>query len=159
MSPVYTFDRTALLKILLHAAKYPASSVNGILLADTKGTKSGAESVTVVDVIPVLHSFLTLAPVLETALIQVFSDLNSKSQLAAHCKLRNVTTLQIQSYAKQMGLQLIGYYHANERFDDTDLGPSARKIADKLYANNSLSCAVLVGLLACAHILCINDAV
>ena len=73
MSPVYTFDRTALLKILLHAAKYPASSVNGILLADSKGTKPGAESVTVVDVIPVLHSFLTLAPVLETALIQVLT--------------------------------------------------------------------------------------
>lgn len=70
MSQVYFLDRTALLKILLHAAKYPASSVNGILLADTKPAKSGDNSVAVVDAIPVLHSFLTLAPVLETALIQ-----------------------------------------------------------------------------------------
>lgn len=67
----YTFDRTALLKILLHAAKYPAASVNGILLADAKGSKAGSEAVTIVDAIPVLHSFVTLAPVLETALIQV----------------------------------------------------------------------------------------
>ena len=150
MSPVYTFDRTALLKILLHAAKYPASSVNGILLADTKKGKSAADSVTVVDAIPVLHSFLTLAPVLETALIQVFSGAKQKTT-PTYFKLAYVPSLQIQSFAKQKGLQLIGYYHANERFDDTELGPSARKIADKLYANNSLSCAVLVGLLACAH--------
>lgn len=57
--------------------------------------------------------------------------------------------LQIESYAKQKGLQLIGYYHANERFDDTELSSSARKIADKLYANNPLSCAVLVRLPRC----------
>lgn len=68
MSPVYTLDRTALLKVLLHSIKYPSASVNGILLADKK---SNNQAVTVVDTIPVLHSFLTLAPVLETALIQV----------------------------------------------------------------------------------------
>lgn len=54
--------------------------------------------------------------------------------------------MQIQAYAKQQGLQLIGYYHANERYDDIELGASARKVADKLHANNALACAVLVGL-------------
>ena len=67
-----------------------------------------------------------------------------------HCtQCSTLCMLQIESYAKQKGLQLIGYYHANERFDDTELSSSARKIADKLYANNPLSCAVLVRLPRC----------
>ena len=50
-------------------------------------------------------------------------------------------------YAKQQkDLQLVGYYHANERFNDTELGASARKVADKLYSDNSLACAILVRL-------------
>lgn len=68
MSPVYACDQTALLKILLHSAKYPAASVNGVLLGRVK---SDRKAVDVVDAIPLLHSFLTLAPALETALIQV----------------------------------------------------------------------------------------
>ena len=53
--------------------------------------------------------------------------------------------MQITSYAKQQqGLELVGYYHANERFNDTELGASGRKIADKLYSNNDLACALLV---------------
>ena len=68
MSAVYACDQTALLKILLHSAKYPAASVNGILLGKTNSNKLSVE---VVDAIPLLHSFLTLAPALETALVQV----------------------------------------------------------------------------------------
>jgi len=31
--------------------------------------------------------------------------------------------MQVSSYAKQQqDLELVGYYHANERFNDTDLG-------------------------------------
>lgn len=55
----------------------------------------------------------------------------------------------MSSYVQQKGLQLVGYYHANERFDDTELGSSARKVADKLHSHNSASCAVLVRL---AHV-------
>ena len=68
MSPAYTCDQNALLKILLHSAKYPAAAVNGVLLG--KGS-SDKKTVEIVDAIPLLHSFLTLAPALETALIQV----------------------------------------------------------------------------------------
>lgn len=68
MSPVYACDQTALLKILLHSAKYPAASVNGVLLGRISKDK---QSVEIVDAIPLLHSFLTLAPALETALVQV----------------------------------------------------------------------------------------
>ena len=68
MSTSYTCDQTALLKILLHAAKYPAAAVNGVLLGRIP---SDGRTVEVVDAIPLLHSFLTLAPSLETALVQV----------------------------------------------------------------------------------------
>ena len=72
MSPGYACDQTALLKILLHSAKYPASPVNGILLGRVASNK---ETVEIVDSVPLLHSFLTLAPSLETALVQVSSSL------------------------------------------------------------------------------------
>ena len=79
---VCTVDRIAALKILLHSAKYPSSSVNGVLLghspaeaasqaAAPKTHDEGPASVHVTDAIPLFHSFLTLAPSLETALFQV----------------------------------------------------------------------------------------
>ncbi|DBA95771.1 hypothetical protein WJX77_000427 [Trebouxia sp. C0004] len=118
MSPVYVCDQSAILKILLHSAKYPAASVNGVLLGRVK---SDQKTVEIVDAIPLLHSFLSLAPALETALVQV------------------------SSYAKQQqDLELVGYYHANERFSDTDLGTPARKVADKLYSNNNVACTLLI---------------
>lgn len=52
--------------------------------------------------------------------------------------------MQADVYAQNQGLSLVGYYHANERIDDLDLGPAARKIADKIYANTPQSCALLV---------------
>lgn len=55
--------------------------------------------------------------------------------------------MQVSSYAKQQqDLELVGYYHANARFNDTDLGTSARKVADKLYSNNDAACTLLVRL-------------
>ena len=62
------------------------------------------------------------------------------------CSLKSDDCPQVSSYAKHKGLQLVGYYHANERFDDTELVSSARKVADKLYSHNSSACAVLVRL-------------
>lgn len=72
-------DRIAALKILLHSAKYPSSAVNGLLLghapADAEPAPTthgdGPSSVHVTDAIPLFHSFLSLAPSLETALFQV----------------------------------------------------------------------------------------
>ncbi len=78
---VCTVDRIVVLKILLHSAKYPSSSVNGLLLgtssadapsqASESSTHDGQLTVHVTDAIPLLHSFLTLAPSMETALLQV----------------------------------------------------------------------------------------
>ena len=76
MSPGYSCDQTAILKVLLHSAKYPAHSVNGVLLGRVTPNK---QTVEIVDAIPLLHSFLTLAPSLETALVQVSSVCCDKS--------------------------------------------------------------------------------
>lgn len=74
-----TLDSAALLKILLHGAKYPAAPINGLLLGTATqsagGTESAAEtgdaSLQIVDAVPLFHSFLHLSMPLETALLQV----------------------------------------------------------------------------------------
>ncbi|KAK9841747.1 hypothetical protein WJX81_000331 [Elliptochloris bilobata] len=129
MSPAYTVDSKALLKILLHAAKHPSHSVNGVLLGSVAAAtgepgsprESAAQpAVTIVDAIPLFHSFLSLAPALEAALFQV------------------------DTYARQRGCEVVGYYHANERLTDLELGPVARKIADRIQQRNQHACALLV---------------
>ena len=56
-------------KIILHAARYPHAAINGVLLANKDDIKN--KIICVVDAIPLFHSFLTLAPMLEAALYQV----------------------------------------------------------------------------------------
>lgn len=60
-------------KILLHAAKYPTVGVNGVLLGrkTAKGESSSDASVSVLDVVPLFHTNLNLAPMLDIALEQV----------------------------------------------------------------------------------------
>lgn len=73
----YTVDRLAVLKILLHSAKYPSASINGLLLGTVSAAASGADQTQgepelhIQDAIPLFHSFVTLALCLETALLQV----------------------------------------------------------------------------------------
>ncbi len=79
----YSLDRSAALKILLHSAKYPAAAINGVLLGKVKPTKQQVVAadpgsprtqrlqLDIVDAVPLLHTFLTLAPALETALALV----------------------------------------------------------------------------------------
>ncbi|BDA40952.1 ER membrane protein complex subunit 8 [Coccomyxa sp. Obi] len=118
----YSVDRLAILKILLHSAKYPSASINGLLLGKVLASgapngsgeahasgSDGEPALHIIDAIPLFHSFLTLAPSLETALCQV----------DAFCKADG-------------NLQVVGYYHANERLNELDLKPAARKIADRI---------------------------
>ncbi|KAK9813344.1 hypothetical protein WJX73_001519 [Symbiochloris irregularis] len=118
----YTLQENAALKILLHAAKYPSAAVNGVLLGTVAQSESDLSAVTIVDAVPLFHTFLSLSPMLETALVQV------------------------ASYAKQQGfgLQVVGYYHANASLLDKDLSPTARKIADKVHQRQPASCTILV---------------
>lgn len=72
-----TLDSAALLKILLHATKYPASPINGVLLGTATGgtgsqpAEDATSSLRIVDAVPLFHTYLHLAMPLETALLQV----------------------------------------------------------------------------------------
>lgn len=61
-------------KMLLHAAKYPHSAVNGLLVAEkAKARKKDSlhDPVLCVDCVPLFHGTLALAPMLEVALTLV----------------------------------------------------------------------------------------
>ncbi|XP_033122875.1 ER membrane protein complex subunit 8-like [Anneissia japonica] len=108
-------------KLVLHAAKYPHSAVNGVLLADKKKL-SNSKLLYFVDCVPLFHQCLGLAPMLETAL------------------------LQIDSYCKNRVNELViaGYYQANERIDENKPNGVATKIADKLNANCHGACLFMM---------------
>jgi hypothetical protein len=81
----YNLYQTAYVKLILHAIKHPASAVNGLLIGkvSSSGPQSGdAENQAIVpvggavelyDAVPLFHSHLELAPMLEVALAQVSS--------------------------------------------------------------------------------------
>jgi hypothetical protein len=54
--------------------------------------------------------------------------------------------LQVDAFAKQNDLEIVGYYHANERLTDLELGPVARKIADRIQQRIPQACIFLVSL-------------
>lgn len=66
-----TVETKAYVKLLLHAAKYPHCAVNGILLAEDSKHSKDKSRVRFVDCIPLFHLSLSLAPMLEAALLQV----------------------------------------------------------------------------------------
>ncbi|KAF9576794.1 hypothetical protein EC968_003301 [Mortierella alpina] len=68
-SPKMKFSHKSYLKPLLHAAKYPTASVNGVFLADASDN--------IVDAVPFFHFWNTLTPMLEVAMTQV--DLHCKA--------------------------------------------------------------------------------
>ena len=57
--PELEISTRAYCKILMHAAKYPSSSINGVLLSKAG---AGRDSVKYVDCIPMLHINTGLAP-------------------------------------------------------------------------------------------------
>ncbi|GAA5832291.1 hypothetical protein JCM11251_004309 [Rhodosporidiobolus azoricus] len=100
--PNYSLSPLAYLKIVLHAAKYPASTVCGLLV----GTSSGAGDSTVVDAVPLLHSWVDLSPAMEAGL-----------QLA-------------ELYCKQQQWVFLGLYVANERLGDVSVPRGVGKAAE-----------------------------
>ncbi len=52
--------------------------------------------------------------------------------------------VQVDAYARQQGIEVVGYYHANERLTDLELGSVARKIADRIQQRAPRACALLV---------------
>lgn len=109
----YEIGEKAYVKAVLHAVKYKTCAVNGVLIGRVKG--DGVEgvgdfSLQIVDSVPLFHAHLALLPMLELSLLQVDEHLASQDG----------------------SLQIVGYYHANERFDDSELNPVARKIGDHI---------------------------
>jgi hypothetical protein len=81
---IYAWDTSPLLKLLLHAAKYPSAAINGLLLGTISTPESSQPAagsppgsprapqlrrIHIVDA--VFHSFVSFTMPLETALVQV----------------------------------------------------------------------------------------
>ncbi|RUS15776.1 hypothetical protein BC937DRAFT_92007 [Endogone sp. FLAS-F59071] len=110
--PQYQVAARAYALPILHAAKYPFAEVNGVLLAD-KLTDENIDTIKIVDAVPLFHQWTVLTPMLEVAL------------------------QQIDIYATDNNLQIIGYYHANEALTNNSLSPIASRIADKIRQTSS----------------------
>lgn len=63
----------AFVKMLMHAMRYPYATVNGVLIAEKKGSgaKGKSTSIKFVDCVPLFHSGHGLTPMVEIALTQV----------------------------------------------------------------------------------------
>ena len=99
-------------KIILHAAKYPYASVNGVVLAKSppKGQKAGAAAkLSLIDTIPLFHQSEGLSPMVEVALTQ------------------------IESRAASVGMVIAGFYHANRSFHlPSSIDVFSQRIADRV---------------------------
>ncbi|XP_074588462.1 ER membrane protein complex subunit 8/9 homolog [Curcuma longa] len=104
----YEVSQIAYIKLVLHALKHPSSAVNGLLLGRLRQDGSTA-TVEVADAVPLSHGQIGLLPALELALIQ------------------------IEEHFEAEGLSVVGYYHANERHNDLELGNAAKKIGDHIF--------------------------
>jgi len=104
----YEIGQNAYIKLVLHALKHKSSAVNGVLLGRLSGS-DGSPIVEITDSVPLFHSQIGVLPPLEIALIM------------------------IEEYYGAQGLSIVGYFHANERFDDVELGSVAKNIGDHIY--------------------------
>ncbi|XP_057696365.1 ER membrane protein complex subunit 8 [Corythoichthys intestinalis] len=109
-------------KMLLHAAKYPHSAVNGLLVAEKakEKKKDYHEPVLCVDCVPLFHGTLALAPMLEVAL--------------------NL----IDTWCKENNYVIAGYYQANERTKDSRPNQVAEKVAARIAECFSEAAIVMV---------------
>jgi hypothetical protein len=104
----YEIGQNAYIKLVLHAINHKSSAVNGVLL----GRLTGSDAKSVVEItesVPLFHSQLGVLPPLEIAL------------------------MMIEEYYSSQGLSIVGYFHANERFDDVELGGVAKNIGDHVF--------------------------
>ena len=108
-----TVGTPAYLKMMLHAAKHPHCAVNGLLL----GSGDGAV-VKVLDAVPLFHQH-TLGPMLEAATL-IVEQYCEESTTSAH-------------YGSKVNI--VGYYHANEREGDCERKPLAKQIHAKVNEN------------------------
>ncbi|KAH8550959.1 hypothetical protein BGW37DRAFT_496674 [Umbelopsis sp. PMI_123] len=113
----YSVNERAYALPLLHAAKYPASEVCGILLGDTS---SNSDTVNITRAVPLFHHWTTLTPMLELALQQV--DL----------------------YATKNKLDIVGWYVGNENNTERSLNEHTIKTIDKIWRQNENAIVFLI---------------
>ncbi|KAI4307840.1 hypothetical protein L6164_030977 [Bauhinia variegata] len=101
----YEIAQNAYIKLVLHSLKHKTSAVNGILIGRVSQENGIVE---ISDAVPLFHSQIGLLPQLEISLIL------------------------IEEYFSARGLNIIGHFHANERFDDFGLGGVAKNIGDHI---------------------------
>ncbi|KAK7299915.1 hypothetical protein RJT34_10744 [Clitoria ternatea] len=101
----YEMAQNAYIKLVLHSLKHPTSAVNGILIGRISPSNDVVE---IADAVPLFHSNISLLPQLEISLIL------------------------IEEYFSAKGLNIVGYFHANERSDDCDLGGVPKNIGDHI---------------------------
>ncbi|KAM1806074.1 hypothetical protein ACFX11_029261 [Malus domestica] len=102
----YEIAQNAYIKLVLHALKHKTSAVNGILLGRVSPHNDVVE---ITDSVPLFHSHIGLLPQLEISLILIEEHFAAK------------------------GVSIVGYFHANERFDDHELGGIAKNVGDHIY--------------------------
>ena len=121
----YTVEPAAYKKVLLHAAKHPSRTVCGYLIGpkpnipvegDSAPTKS---IVNVADAVPLFHSDPT-SPMLEAS------------------------ALLVEELYKSRKWQIVGYYQANENYDNTNLNIVGSLIAQKIEQECNGSCVLVV---------------
>ena len=112
-------EENAFLWIVLHALKYPLSGVNGVLVGTrVKSTDNTSTSTVISRVAPMIHTNTSLPGQLEIAVALLDERLKELNRELKEGE---------QGTAK---LEVVGYYQCNERRDDLELGPVARRIAD-----------------------------
>ncbi|KAG9315756.1 hypothetical protein JVU11DRAFT_3405 [Chiua virens] len=111
----YSIQHKAYVKIFLHAAKHPHKPVNGVLLG-----RLDSDVVIIQDVVPLLHHWTSLSPMMEIGL-----DL-------------------ARGHAESLDLSLVGYYQACERIDDTALTPVGERVAEQIRSQFSDAIAFVI---------------
>ncbi|XP_075494469.1 ER membrane protein complex subunit 8/9 homolog [Primulina tabacum] len=101
----YEIHQIAYIKLVLHALKHRTSAVNAVLIGRSAAF---GNSVEIIDSVPLFHSQIGLLPPLEIALTM------------------------IEEYYGEKGLGIVGYFHANERFNDFELAGVAKNIGDHI---------------------------
>ncbi|KAH9652404.1 ER membrane protein complex subunit 8/9-like [Citrus sinensis] len=113
----YELSQNAYIKLVLQARKHKTAAVNGVLLGRVSPQNDAV--VEIADSVPLFHSHLGLLPNLEISLIM------------------------IEEHYSAQGLGIVGYFHANERFDDLELDSIAKNIGNHI-CRYFPQCAVLL---------------
>ena len=143
-----TLSGDAYCVLFMHACKHPSRAVNGLLLG-----KTSEQGVSVQKALPLFHTPLGLAPMLEAALMLVRNSpatppcapfCRTHDPCALFCRTPGCALSQADEHCKGQGLQIVGYYQANEMCDDLELGPFGKTIADKIRAQCKQAAVLVV---------------